>query len=81
MREVVIGIVSLGLVVIAIQGLFNHRTKVVRENEVIVQQYMSDKGCTPTNEFVGKHAYRLYACADGLKYPYDDLYSKAMSGE
>lgn len=31
-------------------------------------------GCTPTNEFVGRRAERLWLCANGIKYPADSFY-------
>lgn len=34
-------------------------------------------GCTPTNDFVGKDAERLYLCSNGYKYVYHTFYSWA----
>jgi hypothetical protein len=54
------------------------RTEMHRKNNETVQKYMNSNGCTPTNEFVGKNAERLYLCSDGLKYKYGTLWSSAL---
>lgn len=42
--------------------------------EADVQMVREKHGCTPTNEFVGKNADRLWTCRDGLKYKEGDFW-------